>query len=137
VSHVPHDVAANEPGGVIWREETWRCELVLVLGYPTLRLYDGKTLELEHEIMPGTITATAEVMRRAVRRYLSGEYKLREAVTPVRDDLKETGPGGGAVPMCPHCRSLRAHLWGTHPGKAWYVCADCARLWDLPAKYDD
>jgi hypothetical protein len=56
---------------VIWQETTWWCELGLVKGYPVLRLYDEDTLELEHEIMPGTISATAEVMRQAVLRNLS------------------------------------------------------------------
>ncbi len=31
--------ASDEPGGGIWRERTWRCELPPVLGYPILRLY--------------------------------------------------------------------------------------------------
>jgi hypothetical protein len=60
---------------VVWRETTWRCELGLVAGYPVLRLYDEDTLELEHEIMPGTITATAEVMRRAVLRRLAADAR--------------------------------------------------------------
>jgi hypothetical protein len=96
----------------------------------------GEKLELEHEIMPGTITAAAEVIRRGVRRHLSGEYELREDTTPLCEDPTGIGPGGEALPMCPQCRSLRAYLWGSHPEKDWYVCADCARLWDVSSKYD-
>jgi hypothetical protein len=114
---------------VLWREGTWWCELGMVLGYPVLRLYDGDTVELEHEIMPGTISETAEVMRLAVLRYVSGHEKAR---TPTRTDPEDVGTSGGAGTTCPHCRSHRAYLWGSRPGEERYFCADCACRWDSP-----
>ena len=128
-----YGIPPDQSSGVIWREGSWRCELGLVLGYPVLRLYDGDKLELEHEIMPGTISATADVMRRAVCRHLSGEYGDREARTP-RQDPKAMGPASGAWTLCPHCRSLRAYLGGGRPGEDWYVCEHCGRRWDGPSE---
>jgi hypothetical protein len=70
------------PIRVIWREGTWWCQLGLVQGYPVLRLYDGDILEMEHEIMPGTISETAEAMRRAVLRYVSIEPAVHKPDAP-------------------------------------------------------
>jgi hypothetical protein len=111
---------------VIWREGTWRCELRTVLGYPVLRLYDGDVIELEHKITAGTISETAEVMRQAVLRYAS------EGTDGAVPDLRRKARRAATM-MCPHCRSLRAFLWGSRPGKDWYFCPDCSRRWDLPA----
>jgi hypothetical protein len=116
---------------VIWRETSWRCDLAIVQAHPVLRLYDGETLELEHEILPDTIPETAEVMRRSVLRFLSGNANSREV------DPKVMSPGRGSFVMCTHCRSLRAYLWAKRPGKEWYYCPDCLRRWDVPSRYGD
>jgi hypothetical protein len=80
----PRKVHADGTVGVMWREGTWRCELALVLGYPVLRLCDRDTVELEHEIMPGTIPEVAEVIRRAVLRHISAHVAVRRTKTPLR-----------------------------------------------------
>jgi hypothetical protein len=67
------NLPAYETVRVMWREESWRCELAVVPAHPVLRLYDGEKLELEHEILPDTIRETAEIMRRSVQRFLSRE----------------------------------------------------------------
>jgi hypothetical protein len=95
---------------VIWREESWRCELAVVPAGSVLRLYDGQKLELEHEILPGTIRETAEVMHRSVLQFLS-----RERIHASR--TKAMRPGRGALSLCTHCRSLRAYLWAKRPGR--------------------
>jgi hypothetical protein len=82
----PREVPADGIVGVMWREGTWRCELGLVLGYPVLRLCDRDTVELEHEIMPGTIPEVAEVIRRAVLRHMSAHLAVRKTKTPLRED---------------------------------------------------
>jgi hypothetical protein len=127
------DFSADGTVGVMWREGTWRCELGLVQGYPVLRLCDGDTVELEHEIMPGTIPETAEVMRRAVLRYVSGHDGLLVPNTPPQENPPRIGPHMEVLTRCPYCRSCRAVIWGSRPGEDWYFCPDCARRWDRPS----
>jgi hypothetical protein len=69
----------------MWREGRWRCELGLVLGYPVLRLCERDTVELEHEIMPGTIPEVAEVIRQAVLRHTSAHLAGRKTRTLRRE----------------------------------------------------
>jgi transposase-like protein len=76
--------------------------------------------------MPGAIIGTAEVMRHAVVRSVSAEPD--GAVPDIRPKSRRT-----ATTMCPSCRSHRAFLWGSRPGKDWYFCPNCARRWNLPA----
>src|SRR5687768_6653645 len=116
------DSGADGTVGVMWREGTWKCELGLVHGYPVLRLCDGDIVELEHEIMPETIPETAEVMRQAVLRYISGPDMVAEAKAPRPESPRKMVAHAPACRTCPHCRSLRAFIWGSRPGKEWYYC---------------
>jgi hypothetical protein len=123
-------IAVSGAVKVMWREGTWRCESAVVQTRPVLRLYDGDKLELEHEVMAGTISATAEAMRKSVLRYLSGDFEARGRQR--RGDTKTIGRGYAVFTICRQCRSLRAYLRAKHPGKDWFFCPDCAHQWDVP-----
>ena len=126
-------IPPDGPVRVIWREGTWWCELGMVHGYPVLRLHDADKVELEHEIMPGTIDETAEVMRQSVLRYLAGAAAALAGNTSRRGDTKVIGPGRGAFTMCRQCGSLRAYLRARRAVRDWYFCPDCTHQWDVPA----
>jgi hypothetical protein len=119
---------------IMWREGTWRCESGKVQARPVLRLYDGDRMELEHEVMPGTISVTAEAMRQSVVRYISGAHTVRQLETPRRGDTKAIGPGQGVLTICRRCRSLRVHLRARRAGKDWFFCPDCHHQWDAPSE---
>jgi hypothetical protein len=118
---------------VIWREGTWWCEWGMVHGSPVLRLHDGDKVELEHEIMPGTIAETAEVMRQSVLRCLSGAAEALAGNTSHRGDTKVIGPGRGVFTLCRQCGSLRAYLRARRAVRDWYFCPDCTHQWEVPA----
>ena len=109
---------------VIWREGNWRCELGMVDRVPVLQLYDGDNLKLEHKIMPGNVSASAEAIR---------HYITEQAASPLRwYDAEATGLDQGVPTLCPHCRSGRPYLSGIRLGRNWYFCPECARRWDAP-----
>jgi hypothetical protein len=89
---------SGEAARVMWREGTWRCESGQVQSHPVLRLYDGDTLELEHEVIPAAISLSAEAMRQSVVRYLSVERTVRGVETPRRTDTKAIEPATGFSP---------------------------------------
>ena len=125
-------MASDGADQVIWREGTWRCESTMIQAQPVLRLYDGDTLGLEHEVMPGTVSAVAEAMRQSVLRFLAGE--VRAGQTPRPGTMKVIGPGLGVLTICRQCRSLRAYLRGRRSGKNWYFCPDCTHQWNIPSE---
>jgi hypothetical protein len=68
---------------VLWSEGSFRCESCVVHARSVLRLYDGDKLEVEHDVMPIAISATAEMMRALVLRHLSGKYRIDAAKAPL------------------------------------------------------
>jgi hypothetical protein len=127
------DIASDRAVQVVWREGTWRCESATIQARPVLRLYDGDRLELEHEVVPGTIPGTAEAMRQSVLRYLAGQCGIVADNTSRRGDTKVIGPGHGVFTVCRQCRSLRAYLRARRPARDWYFCPDCHHQWDVAA----
>jgi hypothetical protein len=125
------EVASGAAVRVVWREGTWRCESCRVQARPVLRLYDGDTLEVEHEVTPGSVSATAEVMRQSVLRCLSGRGEVGALNKPRRRDTKVIGPGRGVFTVCRQCGSLRAYVRARRPGRHWYFCPDCNHQWDV------
>ena len=125
------DIHADGNLGVIWREGTWRCELGMVQEYPILRLYDGEKLELEHEVVPGTISGTAEVMRQAVHRYICGDWGARNVNSPLVEETPAVDRKGEVATICDRCRSPASCLSARRPWKDSYLCADCGRQWDV------
>jgi hypothetical protein len=114
---------------VLWREGTWRCECCLGRTAPVLRLYDGDKLELEHKVVPGTDSATADAMHQSVLRYLCAECVAAQ-VKGARGGT--VGPRRGVMAVCRRCGSLRGYLKARRPGQAWYFCPDCHHQWDAP-----
>jgi hypothetical protein len=117
---------------VLWRESSWRCESCVVQALSVLRLYDGDSLEVEHEVMPGAISATSEMMRALVLRHLSGQYGIEAVKTPRGEDPIAIGPAGGFFTICWRCGSPGAYIRARRPGRDWYFCPDCTHQWDLP-----
>src|SRR5688500_7110335 len=102
----------------------------MVQNDPVLRLYNGETLELEHEIMPGTISRTAEVMRQAVHRHICGDWGVR-VTSPLREDTQAVDRKDDVARICDHCGSAAACLSARRLRKDSYFCAECGRQWDV------
>jgi hypothetical protein len=125
-------ISPDAAAGVLWREGSWRCESCAGRACPVVQLYDGDNLEVEHEVMPGSVSETADMMRALILRHLAGQYGIDAVKTPPGGDTNAKGPAGGFFTICWRCGSPGAYIRARRPGRDWYFCPDCEHQWDLP-----